>query len=255
MIDIHCHILPDIDDGAKDMQTSLKMCAAAIKNGVDAIVATPHFLYFSKAEEFFEKRSARLYALRNEIDRLGMKIKIFAGAEVAASDIMFGYKSLERLTINGSRYILLELPFTKTKEQKIYDYVDYVFGCGLVPIMAHPERFDYTLKNYDIINNLADRGCCFQINAGSAAGHFGRRVAELSNAMIKSRLADFIATDAHFAEGTRSPELSSIISEIKTEIPEMDRKYMTSVAPLLVLQNKVLPDRQPQYIEKRRFSL
>ena len=255
MVDIHCHILHSIDDGAKDLAASLEMCRVAVQNGIDKIVATPHFLYFSKVEEFFEKRDTHIAELRNKIAALGLRLQIFPGAEVAASDAMLRCEYLNRLTINGTRYILLELPFTSTKEKKIYEYADYVFDCGLIPIIAHPERYEYTLKDYDIINNLADRGCLFQINIGSAIGQFGHRPSALSNAMIKNRLADFLSTDAHYPHDRRSPDMAQMLSKMKGSISDEDKQYMTTIAPELVLQGRPLYDRQAQYIKKKLFSL
>ena len=113
--------------------------------------------------------------------------------------------------INNSRYLLLEFPFIPVKEEHLMEYADCVFDNGLIPIIAHPERFEIIMNNYDIINELGDKGCLFQINCFSLLGGFGRRVKKLAMAMLKNGYADILATDAHTSSGRRSINLKDCL--------------------------------------------
>ena len=137
MIDIHCHILPEIDDGARDLETAIRMCHMAEANGIKHIVATPHTNTVDNINSFINLRDERLKLLRRSVEERGIDVKLYPGAEVFVDDDIFFANDLKRLTINGSRYILIEFNFRNVKIRKIYDYLNEIIDAGLVPINAH----------------------------------------------------------------------------------------------------------------------
>lgn len=253
MIDIHCHILPNIDDGSKNIDESLDMCKIALQNNISDIVATPHFLSFYEAERFFQMRNDKLEQLQQAIKNNKFNINILPGAEVACSDAMFRYTNLNKLTINNSRYLLLEFPFIPVKEEHLMEYTDCVFDNGLIPIIAHPERFEIIINNYDIINELGDKGCLFQINCFSLLGGFGRRVKKLAMAMLKNGYADILATDAHTSSGRRSINLKEMVNSIPDSIQSEILSKAVNDIPLLIINNKPIQIIRQSYIKKSIF--
>lgn len=180
MIDIHCHILNEIDDGARDLETAIRMCRMAEMNGIKHIVATPHTNTVDNINRFIEVRDDRLENLRKHIAQRGIDVKLYPGAEVFVDDDIFFANDLKRLTINSSRYILIEFNFRNLKIRKIYDYLNEIIDAGLVPIIAHPERYEFFQFDYDAVNSLAKNGVIFQINASSLASLDGLQEFELA---------------------------------------------------------------------------
>ena len=111
MTDLHCHILHGIDDGPRDIDAALQLCMVAMENGIDTIVATPHLTTLGELDAFVDFRDNRLEELRYEIKCREMPIELYPGAEVLAGEDFFYPVALEKATINGSRYILVEFDF------------------------------------------------------------------------------------------------------------------------------------------------
>ena len=123
MTDLHCHILHDIDDGPDNLNESLELCRIALDNQIDRIVATPHFNEFQEADNFLKKRSGRLNELRRALEALDMSIELYPGAEVLVCDEVFRAGCLSRLTINESRYLLVEFPYAGLNLNKLSKYM------------------------------------------------------------------------------------------------------------------------------------
>ena len=133
------------------------------------------------------------------------------------------------------------------------EYTDCVFDNGLIPIIAHPERFEIIMNNYDIINELGDKGCLFQINCFSLLGGFGRRVKKLAMAMLKNGYADILATDAHTSSGRRSINLKEMVNSIPDSIQSEILSKAVNDIPLLIINNKPIQIIRQSYIKKSIF--
>ena len=197
MIDLHCHILHGIDDGARSLDESVHLCRIAVQNSIQKAVATPHLVRPESAEEFVSIRDRRIDELRKVLFRENIPLEIVAGAEVFVNDDIFYAPSLDGVTLGGSRYMLIEFDFTGLNINRIIKYVNEIISRGYIPIIAHPERYRFMQQNYDIVNHLADMGILFQINSSSLAGFGGIESRELGFAMVASGIASFIGTDAH----------------------------------------------------------
>lgn len=253
MIDLHSHVLFDIDDGCKNIEQSISLCEIASQNGITHIAATPHFFTYFNSNEFFEKRNRNVRALSEQLQRNNIPIKMMIGAEVACSNSMFHFDKMKRLTINSSRYLLLEFPFDMTKTSEIFDYVDFVYDCDLIPLIAHPERFSFFQDDYDLINELAGMGCLFQVNTNSVSGLFGKRPQMLAISMLKQGFVDVLATDAHSPKSRRSADVKNHFERFGQGIitPEqLDR--MTRQVPAIIAMDKDYKPQRSGYIKKHR---
>ncbi|MGG3478584.1 CpsB/CapC family capsule biosynthesis tyrosine phosphatase [Peribacillus frigoritolerans] len=197
MIDIHCHILPGVDDGAADMKVSLNMARKAVEAGITHIFATPHHLnekYVNVKSDIID-RAVRL----NESFQLEkIPLTIHLGQEVRIHrDIFTSLEKEEILTLddNGT-YMLLELPSGRVPsytQEVIYE----LLLKGITPIIVHPERNKELIGNHKLLFELVQEGALTQITSGSIIGDFGKSIQSFSKKIIQHNLAHFIATDAH----------------------------------------------------------
>jgi len=195
-VDIHCHILPGVDDGASTLPEALEMAAMASTDGIRTIIATPHASREyppMPAEELLQ----RVASLQSEIDRLQISLKILPGADVQITETLPALVRQRRiLTLaDTGRYILLELP------HDIYVPIDGLMAelsrDGVRSVLSHPERNHGIRIDLGLIESLAKRGCLIQVTAGSILGEFGRDAKTAALYMLKHRLVHFVATDAH----------------------------------------------------------
>jgi protein-tyrosine phosphatase len=196
MIDIHSHILPGIDDGSKDIAMSLDMLRTAEKDGITEIVATPHFLRGYGDTPYEEVRE-----IVEELNKLasseGIKLNINYGQEVYYSENMINdYKNGLIGTINDSRYMLFELPMGKI-ESGTFDIIYEIQVLGIVPVLAHPERYRFIIDKPSAINRFIQEGLLFQMNAGSIRGDFGPLIKKTATTLIEHGVYNFIGSDAH----------------------------------------------------------
>ncbi len=197
MIDIHSHSLWGMDDGSRSFDETIDMCFCAEDNGTGVLFVTPHLMYWDKAESLYDAREEKVQILEEALDEQGSSLIIKKGFEILCDDEIFGIKHFKPYTLNGSRYVLVEFSFRKTSEDDVVSWCNYLKSFGLVPIIAHPERYGFVLDDPTCINRLSDNGVLFQINTGSPAGAFGENEMRLSCAMINNGFADFIGSDAH----------------------------------------------------------
>lgn len=252
MIDIHCHILNGIDDGARDIETSLHMCRIAEMNGIKHIVATPHITTSDNIDRFIAARNEKIKFLQNQVEMRGINVRLYPGAEVYVDDDIFFANNLKRLTINSSRYILVEFSFMETNVKKIYEYLNEIISMGVIPIIAHPERYPFFQYDYDVVNDLSGKGAIFQINAASLASMDGPQEFELAYSMAYNGLASFIGTDAHSAHH-RSNNLREMMHYFPPDISELNMQIMVHDSAKCVLTDKELPIVERKTIYKRGF--
>ncbi len=250
MVDIHTHILNSIDDGARDLETSLRMCRTAQANGIRHIVMTPHIRTMDNAADFVTLRDSKISILRKRLEEENIDVCIYPGAEVYVDDDIFFADDLRALTINSSRYILIEFAFRNLSIRKIYDYLDEIVKMGLVPIIAHPERYQYFQDNYEAVNSLARNGALFQLNAGSLASFDGPQEFELAYSMAYHGLATFIATDAH-SPNRRSNDIGELMRYFPADISKNNLQIMLHDAGKAVLSDSAVPRTEKEEIRKR----
>lgn len=196
-IDIHSHVLWDIDDGSKDIDETINLCDMAVRSGTQHLFLTPHLIYWESAGDLFDEREYKYEQLSEILAEEGIEIKIHKGFEVLCDDDIFDVKYFKPYTLCGSRYILIEFDFFKTNVDDVVSWCKYLISFGLIPIIAHPERYQFFITEENAIDELSQMGVLFQINSGSAAGMFGSRVQRFAKKMINKGYADFVGSDAH----------------------------------------------------------
>ena len=194
MIDIHNHIIYDCDDGAKSIEQSVRMIKAAKDAGITEICFTPHYMddgYKSNREELTLKvEEIKKCLIDDNID-----IKLYLGEEVFIFPDLPA--SLDKIIcLNDSKYILFEIPLFE-EINFIDDVVYKLFTLGKIPILAHPERYMLTQKNYSYIKSLVNKGVLLQMNINSLIGYYGKEAKKLSKKLLDDNLIHFVASDAH----------------------------------------------------------
>ena len=201
MIDIHCHIIPGVDDGSPDMRTSVDMAVAAAGDGLKTIVATPHIQSEALSPAMIKKHVEILNARFMET---GIPVTVVPGGEVAS---FLPVSMMKNYSINGNGYILLEFPHSHMP-LSARETILNIMSEGLYVIIAHPERNPSVIRNPDILFDLVETtGACVQITANSITGGFGPVVKSCARHLIKKGSVTVIASDAHSA-GSRKPALS-----------------------------------------------
>lgn len=207
MIDIHCHILPGLDDGAFSLDESLMMAESAFESGTRGIFCTPHsgpYLHDELLEVFG--------SLKEAVAAQNIPVELYLGQEIYLTenyarqirDIGNGYP----VTINGTPYALVE--FNPTAHSRILrDAVDCLCAEGFIPIIAHPERYAAVIEDVFLAERLKASGALLQVNKGSLKGAFGSDALQAASYLLYERTADFVASDAH-SPYERTPKLRDV---------------------------------------------
>ena len=244
LCDIHCHILPAVDDGAKDMELSLLMCRQAAADGIATITATPHFNdRFQPGERQLQDGLA---ALRSAVAEQGLPLEIVLGADVAArAGLKQMVASRPWLTIAGQgKYMLLEPP-CQVMPEWMNDLVFELRLDGIGVIITHPERNFEVQGNPNVILPLVQSGVMVQITADSLLGTFGTETQKCGVSLLKMNAVHFIATDAHSAD-FRCPRLHDAVEKARKYLGD-DAVKLARENPLAVVRGEpvAMPDPEP----------
>lgn len=237
-IDIHCHIMPGVDDGSPNTDTSLQMLKIAAKNGITKVILTPHH---KPAHHNVSPDQNVIYRqrLQEKAMEQGIDIKLYSGNEIYYSDeTQEDLESGRICTLAGSDYVLVE--FHPTNPYKaIHNGLYQVQAAGFIPIIAHVERYSDVVSHPDYVEELVNMGCYVQVNAGSIMGKYGFGISHFSRKLIKNGLVHFIATDAHDT-GRRAPELLECrkYAERKFGKNTADRLFFDN--PMSVIHNETI---------------
>mgnify|MGYP001347489474 CR=1 FL=1 len=249
MLDLHCHILPEVDDGAGSIGEALSMAAVAVKEGIDAVVATPHCLDARNIDAFVRGIERQRQQLQRVLDAQQMDLDIFLGAEVFMDPSFIKAGGLERLTINATSYILVELPMG---EVPLYaeDFIYRLRLMGFIPIIAHPERNLEIMRDPNILYRLVDLGCLCQINTGSITGLFGKQVKRCARILLTHGMGHVLGTDAH-SDGTRGPYMKRAVEQLKSWLDEEQVRRIVGITPYHILEGKMVSTEPPRRYKPR----
>lgn len=211
--DIHCHLLPGIDDGATDLAASLAMARMAAADGTRTIVVTPHQMG-NFAHNRGDDIRARAAALQKEIDAADIPLSILPGGDVRIDDGMIeGLLSGDVLTLGDhGKHVLLELPHETYLP--LEGLLAELKRHGMTGVLSHPERNRGLLQSPELLAPLVDSGCLMQVTAGSLMGTFGSASQRLSEWMVQQGLVHFLASDAH-SPAKRRPLLNRAYLRMK----------------------------------------
>lgn len=199
MVDIHCHILPAIDDGPTSMGEALQMARIAVADGIRLVVATPHLSELPPPQLIHEAVARFNEALKIA----GIPLEVLPGADASA---LLPAEILKNYTINGTDYVLFEFPHSHMP-QNAAELIFNVILSGLRPIITHPERNPSIIRRPEILFELVESGALVQVTAESLIGNFGPEAMECAGFLLKRKAVHFLATDAH-SPRKRRPILS-----------------------------------------------
>lgn len=219
VVDMHCHILPTLDDGSRFMKETLIMLEQARNNGIKAIVCTPHFKEGAPNASKAEIDKAILDVLTQSYEK-NINIKLYPGNEIMYyEDVPDLLEKNEVYTLNNSEFVLVEFlpnhPFNYIIDA-LYDIID----TGYVPVLAHIERYSAFLNDYDRVREVTHSGARIQVNYGSIIGAYGHEAKTYTNKLLKDRRVDYVGTDAHRAEGNRTVEIGECLKFLYKKYPE-----------------------------------
>ncbi|MBE6749466.1 MAG: hypothetical protein E7557_09625 [Ruminococcaceae bacterium] len=236
-IDMHSHTLWGMDDGARDLETSVELCRLAHETGTDYLFLTPHIINWEDAGALYDAREERAEYLQNIIHSEGIDLSLVKGFEILCDDDIFGIKYFEPYTLNNSKYILIEFNFHRTTEDDVNAWCDYLISCGLVPVIAHPERYEFVKNDISVIERLSNKGCLFQMNCGSAVGVFGDKECNVALKMLFAGYVDFIGSDAHDLRW-RNTDMYYFLRDYPEDLSDEILEKALKENPLKVLNNE-----------------
>ncbi len=237
MIDLHTHLLPDWDDGAKDWEETVKMIRAAENDSITKIGLTPHLFRKTKHGDDIKLFEQRIAEFRHRAKRF--PIKFFCGAEVYIDDQILEKIKKNNLTINDSSYVFVELP-ADSIIAGLSDLFYRIMLEGYIPIISHPERNIIFTRKPALLFDLVSAGAIVQITAKSILGDFGREAKHATKTFLKHNLVHIIASDAHNSEDWL-PTLSSAVERTKKIVGEEKAMAMVTEIPQAILDNKAIP--------------
>lgn len=244
MIDIHCHILHDIDDGPENIEESIKLSKFLYKENITKVFATPHVI--DKVNEklintIVEKVDKLNIALKN----LNIDIEIIKGAEIYIDDsTIFSKDIYSKLNLGESNYLLCEFPLMQIPKQwKKFRFDAEIAGYKM--IIAHPERYENV--NIEWIEEIIAQGSLVQVNSGSLNGLYGKNVQKIAIDAINNKLVHFIASDSHNIS-IRKPDFHKLIEKF----PDINYSLLCKENPENILNNKKIETDFSSYIKKSK---
>ena len=242
MLDLHCHMLPAIDDGAPDLATSLEMARMAHADGIRTVACTPH-IYPGLYENNATGIRAAIAELQARLDEAGIDLKLVEGADVHLDTDLAGAIRDGRVpTLAGSRYLLLEPPHHVAPpgfESRVFE----LMTAGITPVITHPERLSWVEDHYDLFMRLVDRGAWMQITAGALTGRHGRRPRYWGERFVGEGKAHILATDAHDTR-RRPPFLAEAREAAAVLVGAEEADHMVNTRPAGIVGNAA-PDTMP----------
>ncbi|MDI9485596.1 MAG: tyrosine protein phosphatase [Bacillota bacterium] len=249
MIDLHTHILPGVDDGATDLDMALAMARDAAAKGVTAIAATPHFYELPQWPLVKQK----VEELRSEFNNAQIGVELVAGAELMMDLGIMEMDAGEIPTYGDQgKFCLIEFPMRQIPmyaEEVLFDLQTK----GIVPIIAHPERYGAIVENPNLALAWLRQGCLIQMNSGSILGRFGSKIQDTAKIMLNCNMVQLVASDGHGSERRRLnlPEAYAALVDI---VGQVKARELVEGNPRSILDGDFQPKDEPvEYRKRRRF--
>lgn len=235
MIDVHSHIIPKIDDGSSSFEESYEMLKKGAEAGFTDIIATSHYI-----EEYYEtdsiKRHAVVEAMNKVIKENSLGVKLHTGSEIYITpNIVKLIKEKKASTLADGRYVLFELPMNSVVNY-LSDVIFEIKANGLIPVIAHPERYSYVQKEPNLVVELVKNGVLFQANFASISGYYGGKAKKTLIKLLKANAIHFLGSDSHNSK--KYENISEDIKKIEKIIPHSKLEELTLINPKNILENK-----------------
>lgn len=242
MIDLHCHIIPWIDDGAENARVACEMAAHALRSGVDTIVCTPHCNLSDDIPNYRGDAYDVCFGMfRALLQQHGIPLRVLPGCELFASRSNLR-KVLDEnriVTLNRSRYLLAEFNFNDSAE-RMNAALDLIARRGLIPVVAHPERYDCVQHDPKLAVGWFANGYVIQLNKGSLLGLLGERAFHAGTHLLASGIAHVIASDAHDAR-YRTTGLQSVLPVLERFCSPHYIELLLEINPNRIIHDRHIP--------------
>ncbi len=237
MIDIHCHILPDFDDGAADLAEALSMARTAVNSGVTGIVATPHFRGEEGSLSQLPRLMSRFERLRDALAQAQIPLKLWPGGEILCLPQTPRMARQGQLpTLGNTNYLLCEFYFN---ESAVYmdEMLRTLSGYGYRIVVAHPERYDAIQRDSRLAEQWFRQGYVLQLNKGSLLGAFGPKVQQTAARMLESGLVHLFASDGHGTE-RRTTDMRALRQRLVERCPAPYVRVLLEENPRRLVQGQ-----------------
>jgi protein-tyrosine phosphatase len=256
MIDLHNHLLPGIDDGAKEVEETVEFLRILARDGVTHVTATPHMkpgVYDNGRDDIL--RSVELVRRAAASDPEAARVTLLPGAEVYyTADVTDRARRGELMSVaDGGKYVLLELPYQQVP-MRVEETIFQLRLAGLTPIMAHPERVAYYLEDFNRVEASVRLGALTQVTGSSITGLFGSKARDFAHRMIDHNLAHIVATDSHDVRH-RPPILSAARDVVVRLAGAEAARNMVEDLPRAVLEGRQAEPPEPTARPKPRGTL
>jgi len=235
MKDMHNHILFSIDDGSKSIESSIKMLKNAEQNGIDEMILTPHYIYNSNYNANNKKKLELLEELKKKCAEEGINIKLYLGNEVWADEgLPELIKKGEIRTLNNSRYILIEFPL-HNEDKRARNIIFELISHNYVPVIAHPERYDYLKKDPEKVQEYISLGALLQGNYMSLLGKYGSNAKKTLKYYVKKGYITFFGSDMHRdTDDFKSDKFKKVLWKlVKKDQQKFDDLYFGNIAKII----------------------
>ena len=211
-VDIHSHVLPGIDDGAKTIEDSKFLLENMIDFGFSKIITSPHTIenIWNNTPETISKT---LDFTKENLSALTEKVNLKAASEYIMDDYFVTLFESQNILTLKDNFVLVEMSYINPPIQ-LYDYIFKVQVAGYIPVLAHPERYVFYHSDFSNYAKLKKAGCYFQINLLSATGYYGKEVAKIADKLLKDNMIDFVGSDFHHKQHIASFSNPIIIKEV-----------------------------------------
>ena len=238
LCDLHTHILPGVDDGAKTMEYALQMLENAVASDVELLAVTPHCNGAFPLGNFLDSQLLDRFAQLKEAAS-GLPIELVLGAEVAVTEQLPQLLSQGKLpTINGGRYLLTEFGY-QTQEAEFAPMLQNILDLGYIPLIAHPERYNAVCMEPSLVGQWLDMGCHIQLTGGSVLGTYGRTVRRTAGWLLKNSMVACIASDAHNLN-QRSNYLQDVCDHLTVQYSKQYARSLMYHNPAKICHNETL---------------
>jgi protein-tyrosine phosphatase len=236
MIDLHSHILPGVDDGARDLAASLDMARMAVADGIQVMACTPHFMPGMYDNESQDIRT-RIASLQSSLQEADINLSLVVGSDAhIRPDFLSCLRDGKILRLNDSRYVLFEPPHN-IAPQRLEDLLFNILMAGYVPVLTHPERLKWIEQQFSVMEALVKAGVWMQITAGSLTGRFGSRPKYWATRMLAGGMVRILATDTHNIS-SRPPILSEGLAIAEAEVGLDEARNLVLVRPADILDDQ-----------------
>ncbi len=249
MIDIHTHILSNVDDGAVNMLDSLQALQSAERAGFTDIILTPHYIpdYYENTTDNLKEK---INNLKEQTYKGNIIINIHEGNEIyICEDLVELIKAKKLYTLAGSRYVLFELPLN----HKLFitnNIITEMLANNYIPILAHPERYEFVQEDPNVLIDLIKSGVLIQANYASITGRYGKTAQKTVMKMLKHKMVHFLGTDTH-RKGSLYEGFDEILRELSKVISKSEIENLTTNNARCVLDDVEIKVEEPVSIRKR----